>query len=55
MAIKENTEASIRDKSITKIEGQPPDRTITKIIKELQKIASSIPTELGGGNHGKLL
>jgi hypothetical protein len=42
-----------RKKMVTKIHGQPKDQDITTLEKELiVSIAASIPSALGGGNHG---
>jgi hypothetical protein len=35
-----------------KIKGQPTDHDVTLLKKELIAIATTIPTTLGGGNHG---
>jgi hypothetical protein len=37
---------------VTKVHGQPTYQDITTLEKELIAIAASIPTALGGGNHG---
>ena len=42
----------LRKESVTKILGQPMDQDITTLKNELIAIAASIPTRLGGGNHG---
>ena len=42
----------LRKESVTKIHGQPTDQDITTLERELIAIAASIPTGLGGGNHG---
>jgi len=46
------TRDELRKESVTKIHGQPTDQDITTLKKELIAIAASIPTTLGGGNHG---
>ena len=46
------TRDELRKESVTKIHGQPTDQDITTLKKELIAIAASIPTRLGGGNHG---
>ena len=46
------TRDELRKESVTKIHGQPKDQDITTLEKELIAIAASIPTTLGGGNHG---
>ena len=52
MGAKEDIEASLRERTVTKIQGQPTDRTLTQLRRELTKIAASVPTNLGGGKHG---
>jgi hypothetical protein len=37
---------------VTKIHGQLKDQDITTLKKELISITASIPSALGGGNHG---
>ena len=46
------TRDELRKESVTKIHGQPTDQDITALEKEPIAIAASIPTTLGGGNHG---
>ena len=46
------TRDELRQESVTKIHGQPTDQDITTLERELITIAASIPTGLGGGNHG---
>jgi hypothetical protein len=46
------TRDELRKELVTKIHGQPMDQDITTLKKELIAIAASIPTRLGGGNHG---
>ena len=48
------TEAKIAAKHVTKITGQPTDRDLTLLKKELVKIAGKEPTSLGGGKHGHI-
>ena len=38
----------------TKIEGEPSHATLTTLQRELQANASSVDSDLGGGNHGYL-
>ena len=52
MGKRAETRDELRKESITKIHGQPTDQDITTLEKELIVIAASIPTTLGGGNHG---
>jgi hypothetical protein len=42
----------LRKESVTKIHGQPSDHDINTLEKELVSIAASIPSGLGGENHG---
>ncbi len=37
---------------VTKIHGQPKENNLPTLEKELIAIAASIPSTLGGGNHG---
>ena len=52
MGVKEDIETSLASKHVTKIQGQPTDRSLTNLKKELTKIAASVPSALGGGNNG---
>jgi hypothetical protein len=52
MGLRVETRDEIRKESVTKIHGQPMNHDITTLIKELVVIAASIPSRLGGGNHG---
>jgi len=52
MGKRAETRDELRKESVTKIHGQPTDQDITTLEKELIAIAASIPTTLGGGNHG---
>ena len=52
MGLQADTRDELRKESATKIFGQPKDADITTLKKELIAIAVSIPTTLGGGNHG---
>ena len=52
MGLRADTREELRKESATKIFGQPKDADITTLEKELIAIAASIPTTLGGGNHG---
>jgi hypothetical protein len=49
---KAETRNELQKEPVTKIHGQPMDQDITTLVKELIVNASSIPTTLGGGNHG---
>ena len=52
MGQQDTTEAKIAEKHVTKITGQPTDRDLTLLRKELVKIAGKEATSLGGGKHG---
>ena len=52
MGHQEEIEAKLADKPVSKIHGQPTDKTITRLERELTEITSSVPTSLGGGKHG---
>ena len=52
MGLQEDIEAKLADKPITKIHGQPTNRDITQLKRELTKMAANISTALGGGKHG---
>ena len=52
MGLRAVTRDEQRKELVTKIHGQPMDHDITTLVKELVIIAASIPSRLGGGNHG---
>jgi hypothetical protein len=52
MGLQSNTRKELRKEMVTKIFRQPRDGDLTTLEKELIAIAASIPTMLGGGNHG---
>ena len=52
MGLRAETRDELRKESVTKIHGQPTDHDITTLEKNLVPIAASIPSGLGGGNHG---
>lgn len=52
MGQQDTTEAKIAEKNVTKIHGQPTDRDLSLLKKELVKIVSKEATSLGGGKHG---
>ena len=54
MGIREEIEKDIGDKTVTRIVGQPSERDVTLLRKELGKMAGSVKTKLGGGKHGHL-
>ncbi len=47
-----DTREELRKELVTKIHGQPKENNPTTMEKELITIAASIPSTLGGGNHG---
>ena len=51
MGVKEEIKKALWVKPMTKIQGQPSDHDMTKLIQELNKIAASIPTSLEGGKY----
>jgi hypothetical protein len=52
MGLRAETRDKMRKELVTKIHGQPTDQDITTLEKELISVAASIPSRLGGGNHG---
>lgn len=54
MGVKQDTEDSLKDYFITKIEGQPTEQDLSKLKVELSEGLASIPTENGGGQHGHI-
>ena len=52
MGLQEDIEAKLAEKTVTKIHGQPSDRDITRLKRELSKMCANIATGLGGGKHG---
>jgi hypothetical protein len=52
MGLLAETREELRKELVTKIHGQPTDQDITMLKKELIAITASIPSALGGGNHG---
>jgi hypothetical protein len=54
MGAREEVEKKIGDKPVTQIVGQPSERDVTLLTKELGKLAASVKTSLGGGKHGHL-
>ncbi|KAL7474037.1 hypothetical protein ACHAW6_000036, partial [Cyclotella cf. meneghiniana] len=54
MGIRQEIEESFKAYDFTKIDGQPTDESLNLLIRELTNAAASIPTTLGGGNHGHI-
>jgi hypothetical protein len=52
MGLPAKTHDELRKELVTKIHGQLTDHNITTLEKNLVAIAASIPSGLGGGNHG---
>jgi hypothetical protein len=52
MGLRSDTHDELQKETVTKIFGQPKDADLITLKKELIAIAASIPTALGGGNHG---
>jgi hypothetical protein len=52
MGLQLDTREELRKKSVTKIHGQIKENNLTTLEKELIAFAASIPSTLGGGNHG---
>jgi hypothetical protein len=52
MGLRAEKREELRKELVTKIHGQPMDHDITTLKKELISISASIPSRLGGGNHG---
>eukprot|EP00804_Cyclotella_cryptica_P014825 CCRYP_015027-RA/>CCRYP_015027-RA protein AED:0.12 eAED:0.12 QI:0/0/0/1/0.2/0.16/6/0/1256 len=54
MGIKQDIETSLKDYSITKIDGQPSDEDVTNLVREMTEMLASVPTTNGGGSHGHI-
>ena len=54
MPMKEDIKESLKDCEVTKIDGQPMDEDVIKLMQELTTIAGSIPTSLREGGHGHI-
>ena len=52
MGLRADIRDEVRKETATKIHGQPTDHDVTLLEKELIAIAATIPSTLGGGNHG---
>jgi hypothetical protein len=52
MGLRADIRDELRKETATKIHGQPTDHDVTLLEKELIAIAATIPSTLGGGNHG---
>jgi hypothetical protein len=49
----QETRKAVAECTVTKIHGQPTNQDIDILDDELTAIASSFPSELGGGLHGQ--
>ena len=54
MGVKQDTEDSLKDYFITRIEGQPTEQDLSKLKLELSEGLANIPTKNGGGQHGHI-
>ena len=52
MGVRADVRDEVRKETVTKIHGQPTNKDLTILEKELIAILANIPTTLGGGNHG---
>ena len=52
MGLRADIRDEVRKETATKIHGQPTDHDVTLLETELIAIATTIPSTLGGGNHG---
>ena len=52
MGLRADIRDEVRKETATKIHGQPTDHDVTLLEKKLIAIAATIPSTLGGGNHG---
>jgi hypothetical protein len=52
MGLRSDTQEELRNKSATKIHGQLKENDLTTLEKEPIAIVASIPSTLGGVNHG---
>jgi hypothetical protein len=52
MGLRADTRDELQKETVTEIHRQPMDYDVTLLEKELNTIAATIPTTLGGGNHG---
>ena len=50
--IEQDTRKAVAECIVTKVQGQPTNQDIDQLDDELTAIASSFPSELGGGLHG---
>ena len=54
MGIQQDVMDSLHDFKFTKIDGQPTDKDLNLLTKELTTAATSILTTNGGGQHGHI-
>ncbi len=48
----QDTRKAVAESTVTKIQGQPTNQDLDRLDEELTAIASSFPSDLGGGLHG---
>ena len=52
MGIQQDIEQSLKGHHVDRIEGQPTEDAITRLVQQLSAMGASVPTSLGDGNHG---
>ncbi len=52
MGVQADIREEVQKETVTKIHGQPTNKDLTILEKELIAILANIPTTIGGGNHG---
>jgi hypothetical protein len=52
MVLQSDTQEELREELVTKIYGQPKENNLITLENELIAIVATIPSMLGGGNHG---
>jgi hypothetical protein len=52
MGVRANIREEVQKEMVSKINGQPTNKDLTVLEKELIAILANIPTTLDGGNHG---
>ncbi len=54
MGIKQDIEDSLEKFNITKIDGQPTNKDMNQLTRELGAMLATVPTTNGGGDHGHI-
>ena len=54
MGYKQDAKEILKSFHIMKIDGQPMDEDITKLLNKLTEMAATIPTTNGGSSHGHM-